>query len=220
MSYKSYQPPSAQKDLKWGLLAGSLFSVLLFIGMAIAQMQNKPDKPEPEVEPIVIALEAPELEDFEEEEEPEVEEEEPEIELESAPPELSLDQLDLALNPGTGGDIVGDFSLPGFDDVSEAGSIEDVFDFEDLDSVPRRLSGTKPDYPRELRSKRIGGVVKVKVTLLPDGSVSNPEILASPHPKLSQAVLKAVCDWMFEKPRVNGRNVQAAGTITLPFNIK
>lgn len=220
MSHESYKLPSAKGDVPIGIALGIVFSFLLFVAMAVAQNMGDPVKPKNEMDTMVIAMEAPELEEFEEEiieEEPE-EEETPE--LEEDPPELSLDQLDLALNPGTGGDVVGDFALPGFEATTESTGTLDVFDFADLDRVPQRISGKMPVYPRSLRSKRVGGEVRVKVVLLPDGTVSEPKILSSPHPDLSSAVLAVVGNWKFEQPTINGRNVQAAGTFTIPFNIK
>lgn len=220
MAYESYKLPTASHERPLGLILGVAFSILLFVGMALAQMIGDPVKPNTEIEGVSIAMEAPELEEFEEEIEEEVEEEEERPELEEEPPELSLDQLDLALNPGTGGDVVGDFALPGFSATTESTGTLDVFDFSDLDSTPQRLSGKMPAYPKSLRKKKVSGVVKVEVTLLPDGSVSEPIILSSPHPKLSEAVLKVVRKWVFEKPTVDGRNVQATGTFSIPFNFR
>lgn len=220
MSYESYKLPTTKSDTPIGFIVGIVFSFLLFVVMAIAQKMGDPVKPRQELDTVLIAMDAPELEEFEEEVIEEEPEEEETPELEEEPPELNLDQLDLALNPGTGGDVAGDFALPGFAATTESTGTLDVFDFTDLDKVPQRLSGKMPTYPRSLRSRKIGGKVQVRVTLLPDGSVKDPQILASPHPDLSAAVLAVVSDWKFEQPTKDGRNVQAAGTFTIPFNIQ
>jgi TonB family protein len=51
-------------------------------------------------------------------------------------------------------------------------------------------------YPAILRSKGIGGVVKLKVFVKPDGSVRDAEVLGG-NPILAESAQKSVMQWKF-----------------------
>jgi len=112
MSNPSYRIPGTREELPLSVLMGAGFALLLFVMMALAQMMSAVKPPAREIDETLIAFNPPSIEEIKEEPPPPPKEEEPPPELEEEPPQLSLDQLDIALNPGTGGSLVGDFALP------------------------------------------------------------------------------------------------------------
>ena len=55
---------------------------------------------------------------------------------------------------------------------------------------------TKPDYPDILRRAQVGGVVRLRATVLPNGSVTNVEILGG-NPILAENAAAAVKKWKY-----------------------
>jgi TonB family protein len=55
---------------------------------------------------------------------------------------------------------------------------------------------TKPDYPDILRHAQVGGVVRLKATVLPNGAVSNVEILGG-NPILAENAVATVKKWKY-----------------------
>ena len=201
------------------LLLGGGFAFLLFVVMALAQMIGEFEPPESDLTEQVVAYTAPEIEEIEEELPPPPEEEEPPPELEAEPPQLSLSQLDLALNPGTGGSIVGDFAMPTIaTGASELGTT-DFVDFSDLDQVPKPLPGSKLDFPRRLKKKKVSGRVVLLIKLSETGEVLETEIESSNLPAFENIVAKLVRKWRFTPPTQNGTPVRAQARFPIPIRI-
>src|SRR5690242_37866 len=64
------------------------------------------------------------------------------------------------------------------------------------DSGRKILKKVTPQYPAILKTKGIGGVVKLKVFIKPDGSVRDTEVLGG-NPILAESAEKAVLQWKF-----------------------
>ena len=62
------------------------------------------------------------------------------------------------------------------------------------DSGRKILKKVLAQYPAILKSKGIGGVVRLKVFIKPDGSVRDTEILGG-NPILAESAQKAVLQW-------------------------
>ena len=54
----------------------------------------------------------------------------------------------------------------------------------------------KPEYPDLLRRAQVGGVVRLKATVLPNGAVSSVEILGG-NPILAERAVTAVKNWKY-----------------------
>ncbi len=137
--------------------------------------------------------------------------------IEPAAP-LDLAQLELALNPTFGG--AGDFvvRIPGMDGNSSATEETDaIFSAADLDQMPRATSQPPPEYPADLRRKRIGGTVYVVFIVDRTGRVVQPAIERTPHPQLGAAALAAVRKWRFEPGKRQGRPVPFKLRIPITF---
>jgi TonB family protein len=58
------------------------------------------------------------------------------------------------------------------------------------------IVSAKPDYPDILRRARVGGLVRLKATVLPNGTVSSVEILGG-NPILAENAVTAVKKWKY-----------------------
>jgi len=123
------------------LLIGVAFAFALFVLMAVVRLLGDVPVPDKELVERIVAYVPPEIEQVEEEPPPPVEEEPP-PELEREPRQLSLAQLAIALNPGTGGSLAGDFSLPTVSANSSTLGTDDFVDFSQLDQTPRPMPGS------------------------------------------------------------------------------
>ncbi len=136
---------------------------------------------------------------------------------------LDLAQLELALNPGGAGDGVGgDFAvrLPGAatDRPQDAGQdAEAVFSLEDLDQAPRVVHQPPPDYPAELRKRKLAGSVHVLFLVDPGGRVVNPLVQKSTNPAFDRPALEAVRKWRFEPGKRNGAAVSFRMRVPITF---
>jgi TonB family protein len=64
-----------------------------------------------------------------------------------------------------------------------------------------------PMYPELARRMKISGVVKVMVTIAPDGTVKETHLLGG-HPLLANAVMDAVKRWRFEAGSETTENLE------------
>ncbi|HKW33232.1 MAG TPA: energy transducer TonB [Candidatus Acidoferrum sp.] len=64
------------------------------------------------------------------------------------------------------------------------------------DSARKILKKVPVPYPSILKSKGIGGVVRLKVFVKPDGSVRESEVLGG-NPILAESAQKSVSQWKF-----------------------
>jgi len=73
-----------------------------------------------------------------------------------------------------------------------------------------RVAKTKvePVYPELARRMRLSGVVKVQLTVAPNGTVKDAKLVGG-HPVLANAVLEAVKKWRYEaRPQETTENLQ------------
>lgn len=219
MAHSSFKLPTPRNELALSILLGVGFSTALFLLMALAQMLGEVVVPENEVDEISMTFQAPEIEEIEEELPPPPEDEEPPPELEAEPPQLSLAQLDIALNPGTGGSLAGDFAMPTISTSSSALGTEDFVDFSDLDQVPRPMPGSSLDFPRRLKRKAVNGRVVLLIKLGEDGRVLEAKVESSDLPDFEPIVASQVSKWRFTPPTKEGTPVRAQARFPVPIRI-
>ena len=58
------------------------------------------------------------------------------------------------------------------------------------------LVTVKPEYSELLKHAQIGGLVRLKVTVAPDGKVSNVDVVGG-NPILAESAANAVTKWKF-----------------------
>lgn len=60
------------------------------------------------------------------------------------------------------------------------------------------LARVEPEYPAPLKRLNIGGVVRVKTVIAPDGTVKNTTLLGG-SPYLGQAAMMAIREWIYAR---------------------
>jgi TonB family protein len=60
----------------------------------------------------------------------------------------------------------------------------------------RVLVSVKPEYSDLLRHAQIGGLVRLKATVSPEGKVSNVDVVGG-NPILAESAVKAVMNWKY-----------------------
>ncbi|MFN7183476.1 MAG: TonB family protein, partial [Thermomonas haemolytica] len=84
---------------------------------------------------------------------------------------------------------------------------------------PTPLSTPPPRYPPEALRMGIGGTVKVRVTVTPDGRVDRLELAeTSGNRYLDRAALETVRRWTFRPAMRNGQPVQAEVVVPIQFD--
>jgi protein TonB len=218
METRTYRLPEARGDLRVSILVGGGFAFTVFVLIALAQMIGGVDLPESEIDETIVAFEAPEVVEIEEE--PPPPEEEPPEELEEEPPALSLDQLDIALNPGTGGSLAGDFSMISLNTSQKDLGTEAFLDFAALDQVPRPIGVTGFNFPPRLLKKKVSGRIILLLKLNQQGQVLEVEVGSSNLPDFDDFILGQVRRWKFTPPTQKGRPVQAQARLPIPITIR
>jgi protein TonB len=157
----------------------------------------------------------PPEQELEEEEPPEPP---PEL-VENAQP-LDLSQLELALNPGVGGAMFGEFTVNLGEQLTrnDGGGLDEIFSLGELDQRPRVIFQRMPRYPQELLRSERQGTVYVVFMVNKEGRVQNPKVEKSTDPAFDQPALEAVRQWRFEPGTRNGEKVQFKMRIPITFN--
>lgn len=214
-----YEPPQvAQSSWTSWLTAGSLTLVVFLIlpltqtvsgsrqALQLASLDTiaTPPPPPPEEPP------APE-EELEPEEEPEP------LEEDTALPPMSLSQLEMALEGGTGTGL-GDFGF-GFNTASNLVDQIDVFELSQLDKPPTPTMQIPPSYPSEMQRNGIEGTVILVLVLDERGKVREAKVERSTHPAFERPALDAARQWMFEPAVKDGKPVRARTRQPLRFGM-
>jgi protein TonB len=156
-----------------------------------------------------------------EQEEPEEEPPDQPPELEPEAPPLDLSQLELALNPGMGEGLFGDFTIDLLQQIGGdegGGDLDRIFSLAELDQRPRVLFQRVPHYPAELRRKNRQGTVYVVFLVDTDGRVIGPKVDKATDPAFERSALEAVSQWKFEPGTRNGEKVQFKMRVPITFN--
>jgi len=96
-------------------------------------------------------------------------------------------------------------------------SSDDIFSLADLDQAPRVVFQPAPQYPQEMKKKKIQGTVHVLFIVDKDGRVKEPKIQKSDNPAFDNPALGAVKRWRFEPGKVGGQAVQFRMRVPITF---
>ena len=144
----------------------------------------------PESEPIVKALEKPDLKKI--------------------PPEINPEQIVDMLKPGTGDHAI-DTDFRGFVE-----SLENVFERWDVEEKPRVIVAVEPMYPYTVRGEE--GKVIVEFIIDTRGSVRSLRIIKSSHRDFESPALEAVQRSQWQPGKIGGQAV--ATRVQLPVIFK
>ena len=137
-------------------------------------------------------------------------EEPPPPELKVPPPMPTLDQLEIALNPGTGDLRVGsglgmavDFSTESVDQM------EQLFGFGELDEIPRLVREGRFRYPPNSPRGRGEAYVRLLVFVETDGRISVQKVVDYSHQEFIEAAKRMAEGSRFSPPMRKGQAVRS-----------
>lgn len=201
------------------LAAAVVLTALVFLVLPLIQQATKPPGGDTEIRQVsTVNLPPPPPPPPEEEEKKEEEPPPPQMTEMEAPP-LDLSELELALNPGFGDGMGGDFGvrLLAAAEGKAAEAADAIFSLSDLDQTPRVVYQPAPDYPPDMKRKKMQGTVHVLFLVDAGGAVQNPIVQKSTHPAFERPALQAVRKWRFEPGKRNGQAVQFKMKVPVTF---
>ena len=155
--------------------------------------------------------------EFEPPKEEEVVEED--VELKQDLQQISLSQINMALNAGSGGMGASGFNINSFQLSDDFGD-DLIFEISDLDEKPTPLVRIAPAYPSKLKRAGIQGKVWLVFVVDERGNISNPRVLESAHPDFSKSAIEAINQWKFEPGKRGGKAVKTRVRIPLSFTLR
>ncbi|MGH9869175.1 MAG: energy transducer TonB [Candidatus Polarisedimenticolia bacterium] len=154
------------------------------------------------------------------------------VQLDAAAAAPSLDAMSLSaladsLSPasGTAGffadsvDLGSGGRIGGTGKAVEGEALDEIFSMADLDQKPRPIYQGAPNYPYELRRRKLEGTVQVLFVVNEQGKVVNPLVEQATHPEFERAALDAVRQWKFEPAVREGKKVQCKMRVPLRFSV-
>jgi protein TonB len=212
---KPFKKPKEKNNNYSGLLIGIAFSFLLFLAIPLTQIFTNYEKAPESIDSLEIAPPPPPPPP-EDPPPPEPEEEEPPPELDTPPPPISLEQLDMALEPGTGGSLSGDFALPSFD-AKKTDLGMDIFNINDLDKIPGFRRPPNISYPVKAQRLGLSGYVVIRFIVDEQGNVGSIEIVEASDKIFVAPVRDAYLKAKFNPGEKNGRTVKFKMQQKIPF---
>jgi protein TonB len=97
--------------------------------------------------------------------------------------------------------------------------LEGVFNLADLDRTPVIVTQRNPDYPIELRNTNMAGTVVVRFIVNSIGAVTNIEVVSSPHPAFTRAVVRSLDKWKFKPGMKGGKAVSTVMELPVGFSM-
>ncbi|MDQ8204375.1 energy transducer TonB [Pelagicoccus sp. SDUM812003] len=147
---------------------------------------------------------------------PEDEKDVEEPEMEEPPPPMTLSQLEMALNPGSG-DAVGDFGFGDFDTGIDALEGMTIFSLADVDKKPSALVMNKPQYPYSLQQSKTKGQVTVEFVLDQQGKPHRIRAIRSTHREFEQPAIDCVARSTWNPASKEGKPVACKVRIPIVF---
>ncbi|MBI1178864.1 TonB family protein [bacterium] len=214
-----YQPPQMERSGVSTILTAGALTVAVFLVLPLTQTVSgareslqvvnmesvTPPPPPPPDEP-------PPPED-----KPEPAKEPEQLQEDTSLPPMSLSQLEMALEGGTGSGI-GDFSF-GFNTASNMVDQIDVFELSQLDKAPTPTMQIPPNYPAEMQRNKVSGDVVLMLVLDEKGRVREAKVERSSNPAFERPAIDAAKQWMFEPAVKDGKPVRARLRAPIRFGI-
>jgi len=98
-----------------------------------------------------------------------------------------------------------------------ADKMEGAFSLAEIDQKPRGVHQPDPAYPREMRGRKVEGVVTVIFVVDATGRVIDPRAEKSTHPPFERPAIDAVRSWKFEPAVRGGKRVACKMRVSVRF---
>mgnify|MGYP001166908931 CR=1 FL=1 len=201
------------------LLYGSTIALFIMLLVPLTQiMQPLPNSVESIEEVNIAPPPPPPL--LEDPPPPPTKEESPPPDFKIPPPMPTLDQLEVSLNPGTGDlSIASGMGIRVDFSTESAEQLEQIFDFGDLDDIPRIIREGRFRYPPNSPRGQGEAFVRVLVHINKDGRVAVHKVVDFSHSEFVNVVRSMAEDTRFTSPMRNGQKVRSkyVWTIRIPF---
>lgn len=203
-----------------GVLAISAFfaAVALFVAIPLIQAISTGLRDPNKINELNFVIPPPPVLELETPPPPKQEQEQEEIEIDKEPPKLSLDQLEMALNPSTDG-IMSGFTVDLSLDAKSLGTDDIIFEIGDVEEKPRPLRQVAPTYPPALKRQKVNGTVNVVFIVDPQGNVIAPRVERSTHPEFEKPALNAIRRWKFSPGKKDGKAVKVRVRAPMIFKV-
>ena len=201
---KVFKIESNKQGLVAGLLGGASISLLLFLILPLTQ-QLTGSNPKNLLLKVNVTLPPPPPPPPPPSPPPKLEEEEEKPELLEEQELLTLNQLEIALNPGLGG--VGVYANLNPKVSADTISEMKIFDLSEVDREPRALVQINPKYPLRLIRNKIKGRVDIWVVIDEIGKVTDYKVKSSTHLSFTKEVTRVIKKWKFSPAIKNGKPV-------------
>ena len=212
----SYQPPEGKDNSNKSALIGIGITTLLFLAIPLTQLFIRYEKSTEMIDALDMAPPPPPP-PLEDEPPPPPPEEEPPPELDTPSPPITLEQINMSLEPGIGSSLSGDFALPTFDvDAKSLGGL-DIFDISELDQPPVPRRQISPVFPPEAKRMSLSGRVVVEFIVTTEGRVIDAKVVSSSDSIFNNYALDAVRKWVFTPGEKGGKKVNTRVQIPIPF---
>ncbi|MEQ9823144.1 MAG: energy transducer TonB [Puniceicoccaceae bacterium] len=198
------------------IVGGIIAAVVLFVAIPMIQAISTGLKNPNEIHEVSFVIPPPEVLDLQPPAPPETEEESEELEMEKEPPRLSLDQLEMALNPSMG-DVGSGLNVDLSIDSKSLGTDDLIFEIDDVEEIPRAIRRIQPNYPAVLKRKNVEGLVSLIFVIDTNGSVLSPTIERSTHVEFEEPALDAIRRWKFTPGKRGGEAVKVRVRLPLQF---
>ncbi len=91
------------------------------------------------------------------------------------------------------------------------------YDIGELDTLPRAISRTKPEYPISQDGTKWEGEALVELTVGTDGWPIDLQVISATRPEFAKAALEAVIHWEFEPGKIDERPVTCLVHLPIRF---
>jgi protein TonB len=201
------QNSSTSKGLSLVLGCGAAGLILLLV--PLTQIVQVPQQEVNTIEAIELAAPPPPPPMDEPPPPPAEPQEDPPPELQASPPMPTLDQLEIALNPGTGGDLSFDVGVSLDLSTESAEQLEQLFGFGELDEVPHLVREGRFRYPSNSPRGRGEAYVNLLIYVEADGRISVQKVLDYSHREFVEAAKRMAESSRFSPPMRHGQAVRS-----------
>lgn len=202
-----YAPPKFGSGLAIKLLLTVLIAGGIFTLLPLTQLLSGERPPQLQLTEVNVAMPPPPPPPPEPPPPEPEQTEEPPPEMQPPPTQLSVNQLEMALNPGMGDALAGALAFQGFGVQPDAVEQMKIFSIEDLDTLPNPVS--RPIYPSHprLERARASGSAKLQVVIDERGNVKVEEVISVSHRMWHDVFVQAASTLRFTPPMRNGQAV-------------
>jgi protein TonB len=215
-----YQKPNETRYAWTSVTIGLVVVLLIFLLVPLTQMFEPPPQDETVLEAIEVSVAPPppplpslELSPPAEDADP------PPPELKTPPSMPTLEQMQLLLNPGTGGDLSLELGLDLNFQSESAEQLIDLFGFDELDQVPHVKRYGRFNYRSVLQRRGVGGYVELLIFIDTSGRVEVQEVLSYSHREFIAAAKAGAAATRFSPPLRNGQPVRAKYSWRIEFRM-